>query len=196
MCLWAIIYSQDRSTYFPAAEYADQSWEYMNRSQTHECGNWDWGRAIPFLGIVVSNFRYCVFAVYVTLQVNRDVRWVLQNISSWRWILSFHIIWRLWVKVRENTALVQHSVQRWSKDRWNVCMVWQHFTPTVYLATRGWTFSFPSRHTTCNRANQYWGRGACFPKRNGRGLCYWCTSQSNSFLINLAPPKIGSTNTT
>jgi hypothetical protein len=24
-----------------------QSWEYINRSQTHECGNWDWGRAIP-----------------------------------------------------------------------------------------------------------------------------------------------------
>ncbi len=55
------IYSQNRSTYFPA----DGSWEYINRSQTHECGNWDWGRSIPFLGISVSNFRYCVFAVRV-----------------------------------------------------------------------------------------------------------------------------------
>ncbi len=26
-------------------------WEYINRWHTHECGNWDWGRAIPFLGI-------------------------------------------------------------------------------------------------------------------------------------------------
>jgi hypothetical protein len=26
---------------FPAAESAYQSWEYINRSQTHECGNWD-----------------------------------------------------------------------------------------------------------------------------------------------------------
>ncbi len=38
---------------------------YINRAQTHECRNWD--RAppppIPFLGICVSNFRYCVFAV-------------------------------------------------------------------------------------------------------------------------------------
>jgi hypothetical protein len=25
----------------------DRSWEYINRSQTHELGNWDWGRAIP-----------------------------------------------------------------------------------------------------------------------------------------------------
>ncbi len=63
MCLWAFIYSQVRSTYFPAAEWADRSWEYMNRSQTHECGNWDWGCAISFLVISVSNFQYCVFAV-------------------------------------------------------------------------------------------------------------------------------------
>jgi hypothetical protein len=26
--------------HFPAAEQADQ-WKYINRSQTHECGNWD-----------------------------------------------------------------------------------------------------------------------------------------------------------
>jgi hypothetical protein len=58
------IYSQDRSTYFPAAEKADPSWEFINRSQTHECGNWDCGRASPFLGIFVSVFRFCFFAVW------------------------------------------------------------------------------------------------------------------------------------
>jgi hypothetical protein len=36
-------------------------WEL--RSQTHECGNWDCGQAIPFLGIFFSNFRYWFFAV-------------------------------------------------------------------------------------------------------------------------------------
>ncbi len=36
---------------------------YINRSQKHECRNWDYGRAVPFLGIFVSNCRYCVFAV-------------------------------------------------------------------------------------------------------------------------------------
>jgi hypothetical protein len=30
------IYSHDRSTYFSAAEYADRSWEYINRTQKHE----------------------------------------------------------------------------------------------------------------------------------------------------------------
>ncbi len=29
----------------------DSSWEYINRSQTHECGNWDWGPTIPRKGI-------------------------------------------------------------------------------------------------------------------------------------------------
>ncbi len=48
---------------FPPAEQGDRSWEYINRSQTHECGNWAWGRAIPFLEIFVSKFRYFVFAV-------------------------------------------------------------------------------------------------------------------------------------
>jgi hypothetical protein len=48
---------------FPPAEKADLSWEYIIRSQTHECGNWDWGPGIPFLGIFVLNFRHFVFAV-------------------------------------------------------------------------------------------------------------------------------------
>jgi hypothetical protein len=65
-CVYELfIFSQDPSTYFPAAEKADRSWEYINRSQTHECGNRDCGRAIPFLGISVSNFRYWFFAVHV-----------------------------------------------------------------------------------------------------------------------------------
>jgi hypothetical protein len=35
----------------------DRSWEYINRSQAHECGNWDWGRAIPRKGIHKWDFR-------------------------------------------------------------------------------------------------------------------------------------------
>ncbi len=43
MCLCAI-YIFPGSVYiffFPPAEHADPSWEYIIRSQTHECGNWD-----------------------------------------------------------------------------------------------------------------------------------------------------------
>jgi hypothetical protein len=36
--------SMDRSVYFAAAKYVDRSWEYINRSQTHECENWDYAQ--------------------------------------------------------------------------------------------------------------------------------------------------------
>jgi hypothetical protein len=39
----------------------------VGRSQTHECGNWDCGRAFSFLGIFVLNFRYCFFAVPISI---------------------------------------------------------------------------------------------------------------------------------
>ncbi len=49
-------------------KYVDRCWEYINRSQTHECGNWDWGRAVPRKGIHKWDFRcsaglYTVFIV-------------------------------------------------------------------------------------------------------------------------------------
>ncbi len=50
MCLWGSAYSD-------AGKYVDRSREYLNRSQTHECGNWDGGGAIPFLGIHKWDFR-------------------------------------------------------------------------------------------------------------------------------------------
>ncbi len=34
------LYSQDRSTYFPATKQADRSWKYINLSKTYECRNW------------------------------------------------------------------------------------------------------------------------------------------------------------
>ncbi len=53
------IYSQDPSCSITARSTVGN----VNPSQTHECGNWDCGRAIPFLGIFFSNFRYWFFAV-------------------------------------------------------------------------------------------------------------------------------------
>jgi hypothetical protein len=45
--------------------FADRSWEFINRSQIHGCRNWGRGRAVSFLGIFVSNFRYRAFAVHI-----------------------------------------------------------------------------------------------------------------------------------
>ncbi len=50
-----LIYSP---AYFPAANIGRPIVGiYINRSQTHECENWNWGeRAVPFLGIHKSKF--------------------------------------------------------------------------------------------------------------------------------------------
>ncbi len=40
-----------------AGKYVDRSWEYIIRSQTHKCGNGDWGRAIPRKGIHKWDFH-------------------------------------------------------------------------------------------------------------------------------------------
>ncbi len=45
MCLWAIYIFPRSNCLFCWRKDVDRSWEYENHS--HECGNWDWGRAIP-----------------------------------------------------------------------------------------------------------------------------------------------------
>ncbi len=57
---------------FPAGKYVDRSWEYINRSQTHEYGNWDWGRAIPRKGIHKGNFPCSVFMLTEAQSIPRD----------------------------------------------------------------------------------------------------------------------------
>jgi hypothetical protein len=68
MCLWAI-YTFLRSVHIFSCRRIGRliMGIYINPSQTHECGNWDWGPAIPFLGIFDSNFRCCFFAVNCNL---------------------------------------------------------------------------------------------------------------------------------
>ncbi len=57
MCLWPIYIFPRWVCLFCWRKYVDRSWEYINRSQTHECGNWGWGRAIPRKGIYKRNCR-------------------------------------------------------------------------------------------------------------------------------------------
>ncbi len=44
--------------------------EYINRSQTHECGNWGWGRAIPRKGIYKRNCRCSAPIGYISSSLN------------------------------------------------------------------------------------------------------------------------------
>jgi hypothetical protein len=64
------LYSQDWSTYSISCSITARSTVGIYKSLTDTwLGNWDWGRAIPSLGIFVSNFRYSFFAVWITLYV-------------------------------------------------------------------------------------------------------------------------------
>ncbi len=60
MCLWANYIFPRWACLFCWWKYVDRSWEYINRSQTHEYGNRGWGCAIPRKGIVNG----IAFAVY------------------------------------------------------------------------------------------------------------------------------------
>jgi hypothetical protein len=53
---------------------------YLNRSQAHECGNWDWGRAIARIGIHKWDFRCRVWTemgsnLSLELNMTRGSHW-------------------------------------------------------------------------------------------------------------------------
>ncbi len=86
MCLWAIYTFPQSICLLCCRKYVDRSWEYINSSQTHECGNWDWGRAIPRKGIHKWNFRCSVGLIFCLLYV---CLWV-NNIGS-KTIFSYFV---------------------------------------------------------------------------------------------------------
>jgi hypothetical protein len=106
MFVWAIyiLYSHDRSNYFAAAKQA----EYINRSQEHECGNWELGLTVSFLGIFVSNFRYSVFAV----RGNLKVRNFMKTKESCRKPIFLHL------------ALSTHVIFAENYNTWYYILLW------------------------------------------------------------------------
>jgi hypothetical protein len=71
------IYFQDQSACSAAGKCVDRSWEYINRSQAHECGNWDWGRAIPRKGIHKWDFPCSVASRDAA---NLSSEWLIANL--------------------------------------------------------------------------------------------------------------------
>ncbi len=96
--LWEIYiqYFQDRSACSAAGKHVDRSWEYINRSHSHECGSWDWGRAIPRKGIHKLGFslqcslciRFRQAPSYNVSQVRRNYKWTQTNVETgWSWTI-------------------------------------------------------------------------------------------------------------
>ncbi len=84
------IYSQDRSTYFPPAEQVDRSRKCINRSRTHECGNWPCN---SFAG----NFLFQIFGI-VSLQCaprydkRNHRKYVTEDILQYRSGLTVNLV--------------------------------------------------------------------------------------------------------
>ncbi len=95
------IYFQDQSAYSALGKYVDRYWEYINRSQTHECGNWDCGRAISRKGIQKWDFR-C--SASPSKEMTHNIWQVLITKQWYRFTLSFLFIFNkeslgVWEKV-------------------------------------------------------------------------------------------------
>jgi hypothetical protein len=67
MFLWAIYIFPGSVCPF-CCRKVDRFWKYINRSQTHECGNWDWGHAILFCYYINGIFVAVLWSI-PTLQI-------------------------------------------------------------------------------------------------------------------------------
>ncbi len=63
--LWEIYIFPGLVCLFCCRKVCGPTWEDINSSQTHECGNCDWGCAIPRKGIHKSDFRCSVLVQYI-----------------------------------------------------------------------------------------------------------------------------------
>ncbi len=73
MCLWVIYIFPRWVCLFCWRKYVDRSWDYINHSQTHECGNWGWGHAIPRKGIHKWNFRCSAGALRIRFSLWKGI---------------------------------------------------------------------------------------------------------------------------
>ncbi len=80
MCLWAIHIFPESVRIFSWSGIGRPILEIYKSLTGTCCGNWDWGRTIPFLGIFVSNFRYFVFALNTA---RRDIARLNDSVTRW-----------------------------------------------------------------------------------------------------------------
>jgi hypothetical protein len=76
---------------FCCIAFANWSWQYLNRSQIHECRNWEWGSTVLFWGIFVSTFQDSAFAMHPLVEK------ILDHVSGRRRITLATLLYSLLV---------------------------------------------------------------------------------------------------
>ncbi len=117
----------------------DQSWEYINRSQTHECGNRDWRRAIPRKGIHKWDFpcsAYSMFAyLFLDLWQPRNViepsalerfrQLVLQPYKNKNyWVLNIYGVQKWWPEIHYEKVWLYSGLGKDIPCLWRVFTAW------------------------------------------------------------------------
>jgi hypothetical protein len=121
---------------------------YIDRSQTHECGNWDWGRTIPFLGIFFSNFRYWVFEVHRLIGTPATERERRKTKRGERWVESCLGLLTSWQFNRSHLLLYVHyciAIEYWMIFKGPGSTP----TPSFPLPSESSTGDSLERETTC-----------------------------------------------
>ncbi len=103
MCLWAnYIFPRWVCLFCWSKKNVDWSWEYINRSKTHECGNWGWSRAIPRKGICKRNCR-CSELNKIFLGP------YAANVKNNKGKFCFLFIFSMWKASKKIIELLQHQ---------------------------------------------------------------------------------------
>ncbi len=103
MCLWANYIFPWWVCLFYWRKYVDWSWEYINHSKTHECGNWGWGRAIPRKGIAVAVWQSQVVKIvtpyckYIHPHSRHD-RFLIAFAFEKKWLRRWNGCWEVLVQ--------------------------------------------------------------------------------------------------
>ncbi len=121
MRLWAFYIIPWSVSLFCWRKYVYRSWDCIKRSQTHECWNWGWGRAIPRKGIYKSDSpcsAVCHQAALNNEQTKVTNLPLAVDTDQWQWLscspFSFHsnVLWS-WPRQWETDNAMHFLMMRW-----------------------------------------------------------------------------------
>ncbi len=123
MRLWANYIFPRWVCLFCWKKYVDRSWEYINRSQTHECGNWGLGCTIPRKGIYKWPPIFLVTASSKVCLASLIGMWSASALRVGVWMelpLGVQNIWQAYQETLFQSQLSEAVAEMWGEM--DLCM--------------------------------------------------------------------------